>query len=119
LSAATVASAFLGSADATQHKTFTTLGVIALIAFGLVVLLCILVLWPTGKWCFTHEAKGLIRAYVKPGKSLNYMYENVALASDEYRTENDKHLGRRFLAFRVACGALGVDIALWLIDLHL
>jgi hypothetical protein len=118
LSAATVASAFLGSADLADHKTITTLGIIAIVAFGAVVVLCVSVLWPTGKWCFTHSASGLIGAYVKPGKPIDYMHEQMALATDEYRTKNDTRLARRFCAFRLAAIAVGADVVLWIIDLH-
>jgi hypothetical protein len=118
LAAASVASAFLGSADLTRHETFSTLSVLALIAFGLVVLLCVYVLWPTKGWVFTHEAAGLVDAYIKDEKSLDYMYENVAKVADEYRTENEGKLNCQFSAFRWASLALGVSIALWLIDLN-
>lgn len=118
LSAAAVSSSFLGAAGIARHKSLTALGILAVIAFGVVVGLCTYVVWPTRNWCFSHEADGLLEAYVRKEKPLNYMYEQVALATDEYRTDNDRKLSHRFLAFRLASAALGADIVLWLIDLN-
>ena len=118
LAAASVASAFLGSADLSRHETFSVLSVLALVAFGVVVLLCVYVLWPTQGWVFTHEATSLVDAYVTDEKSLDYMYENVAIAADEYRTTNDDKLRCQFSAFRWASLALGINILLWLVDLN-
>jgi hypothetical protein len=47
LSAASVASAFLGSADLTRHPSASWLSALAFVAFAVVVVLCVYVLWPT------------------------------------------------------------------------
>ena len=78
LSAASVASAFLGSADLTRHPSASWLSALAFVAFAVVVVLCVYVLWPTKGWCFAHESGAVTQSYIKKGKSLDYMYENLA-----------------------------------------
>jgi uncharacterized membrane protein YfcA len=119
LSAASVASAFLGSADLTRHPSASWLSALAFVAFAVVVVLCVYVLWPTKGWCFAHESGAVTREYIKKGKSLDYMYENLARAADNHWTENDEKLKYMFSAFRWASAALGVSIGFWLADLQI
>lgn len=76
-------------------------------------------LWPTKGWCFAHESGAVTREYIKKGKSLDYMYENLARAADNHWTENDEKLKYMFSAFRWASAALGVSIGFWLADLQI
>jgi len=118
LAAASVAAALLGSADITKHKTFTLLGTIALVAFCVVVVLCVYILWPTKDWIFTHDAKLALDAYVEKDQGVDEMRESLAIAADKYRTDNEKKLKCQFSGFRWASLALGLSIVLWLIDLN-
>jgi hypothetical protein len=118
LAAASVAVALLGSSDISKHEGFTTLGWFAVGAFGLVLGLCLYVLFPTGGWTFTHDAKLALKGYVEAELSVDDTREGLAIKADEYRNENDKKLHCMFLAFQGASLALGASIVLWLIDLN-
>jgi hypothetical protein len=117
LAAASVAAALLGSADLTKHESLGSLGVIALVVFGLVVALCLCVLWPFGGWIFSHDADKALKAYVGQDFTLDETLEGLARKADEYRGGNDKKLAIQFWAFRLAALGLGVSIILWIIDL--
>jgi hypothetical protein len=118
LSATSISSALLGSADLTKHETFRTMTYLAVGAFCLSLLLCVYVLRPTRGWTFSHTSRGLLDAYVDKGKSLDSMHRELALAADGYRDVNDKKIKRQFRAFRWASLALGASIVFWLIDLN-
>jgi|ERR1035441_5329854 hypothetical protein len=118
LAAASVAAALLGSADLTKHETFTFLGTLALIAFCVVVVLCVIVLWPTQGWTFTHDARLALEAYVEQDRTLDETRQNLAIRAEEYRDENDGKLTWKFRAFQGASLALGASVVLWLIDLN-
>lgn len=117
LAAATIAATLLGGADALRHSKFTLLGGLSVAIFCAVVALCICILYPTSDWTFTHDSQKLLDAYVAEDKSLDYMHENLALAADVCRTENQHKLANMFNAFRWASLLLGLSIVLWLIDL--
>jgi hypothetical protein len=120
LSAASIASALLGSADLTKHQGFTTWTYFALGTFCLTLLLCVYVLWPTGGWTFVHSPNGLLTEYVTgtTPKSLDDMRKEMAKDTDRYWGENEKKIACQFSAFRWAALTLGVSIVLWIIDLN-
>jgi hypothetical protein len=118
LAATSVSSALLGSADLTRHDTFSVISICALVVFSVSVGLCVYVLWPTADWTFTHDSQLLLDAYVRDGRTLDYMRENLALKADEYRDANEEKIKQQFSAFRWASVALGLTIVLWLIDLN-
>jgi hypothetical protein len=117
LAAASVSSAFLGAQVLARHPHFSGWNIAALLSFGVVVVLCIVVLWPSGGWVFTHKIPVLLNGYVKPGKTIDYMYENLASENYDCRKNNATKCKRRFIAFQVACVALGTDVLFWLINL--
>ena len=118
LSAATVASAFLGAADLTKHAKFDALTWAAVGAFSVVVLLCIRILWPSGGWCFAHDSEKLLDEYVEKGKSLDEMHRDLARAADGHWKDNDEKIKSMFSWFRWASLFMGVTTVLWLIDLN-
>lgn len=118
LAAASVAVALLGSSDISKHEGFTILGWFAIGAFGMTLVLCLYVLFPTNGWTFTHDAKLALKGYVEAELNLDDTREGLAIKADEYRNENDEKLRSMFLAFQGASLALGVSIVLWLIDLN-
>jgi hypothetical protein len=117
LAAASVSSAFLGGQALARQGHFSGWNIAALACFGTVVALSLIVLLPTGGWIFTHQIPVLLKEYIEPGRSLDYMHENLASENYDCRKNNSKKCKRRFIAFQVACVALGADILLWLINL--
>ena len=117
LSAASVSAAFLGAKTLEGGQQFSALSVAATIAFALVVLLCMGVIWPSANWTFVHDAKKLVTVYVKNGVSAEDMERKMTLANARYRIENDEAMRDLFRMFRFACVGLGVDVILWLVDL--
>ena len=117
LAAAAVSSSFLGAEALTRHPRLSSLSIIALISFGIVVMLCLVVMWPKGRWWFTHSVEGLIDAYVKSDKSINYMHKMLARKNGDFCQRNEKKLKFRFFAFQIACLGLGVDVVLWVLDI--
>jgi hypothetical protein len=118
LSAAGVSSAFLGAADLAHHEAFGTLTIAALGVFGIVIALCVYVLWPVDNWVLVHNGKALLKAYIDPDVSIDDMYRHIAEDSTDYRTDNKGKLRYRFWAYRLACVGLGVSTILWIIDLN-
>jgi hypothetical protein len=118
LSAASVSSAFLGAADLTRHPRFAPLTWLAIGSFVVVVLLCVNILRPSEGWCFAHDSEGLLESYVDPGRSLDYMHQELARAADGYWKANDEKMKTMFKAFRVASFFMGASTVLWLIDLN-
>ncbi len=118
LSAASVASAFLGAtALEGEHDHFSALSIVALALFGLVVALCVYVLWPSKGWTFVHNGKALVETYVDKNQSIDAMRKQMTLDNTQYRVDNKAKIDCRFLGFRLACIGLGADIILWLIEL--
>jgi hypothetical protein len=65
IAAATVAAALLGAPALARHHVIYWANLSALIAFGLVVGFCLLVLWPGTKWTFAYNAATLDETYFK------------------------------------------------------
>ncbi len=116
LSAASVASAFLGALALEGTEEFSALSIAGTTAFGCVVLLCVYVLWPA-KWTFVHNAELVITTYVDKDKSLDQMRREMAIENTTLRITNKGKLDHRFIGFQLACLGLGIDVVLWLIDL--
>ena len=116
LSAASVASAFLGAIALEGMRKFSALSIAGTVAFGCVVLLCVYVLWPA-KWTFVHNAENVITTYVDKNESLDQLRKKMAIENTTQRIANKEKLDRRFIGFQIACLGLGVDVVLWLIDI--
>jgi hypothetical protein len=117
LSAASVSSAFLGAKALEGEHHFSVLSIAATATFGVVVLLCVYIVWPAKDWVFVHDGKALIDTYVTDGVSLDEMTRDMTLDNAKYRVDNGTKIGHRFLGFRLACVGLGADVILWLIQL--
>jgi hypothetical protein len=117
LSAASVSSAFLGAKTLEGTHGFSAASIAATVVFGLIVLLCVFVLWPTKDWTFTHDARALVEAYVDEDSTLDAMRREMTLDNTQFRIENGSKMKTRFLGYKIACFALGIDVILWLIDL--
>jgi len=118
LAAASVATAFLG-AEAFKLHGFWWVNVLAAIVFVGVVLLALFILMPKGGWEFTYNADVLQQYYLTEKKAtLTQMYLSMATGHAESRLSNKKLLDCRMEVFAYACGALGLDVVLWLIGIR-
>jgi hypothetical protein len=118
VSAASVSSAFLGSQAVASKQPWAGANLAAIAVFGVVILLCIYVLWPAKSWIFVHNSERLIETYLKDDTTANDMYERMTIDNARYRRKNSKRIEYRFLAFRIACFGLAAEIILWLVALH-
>lgn len=117
LAATSIASSFLGGAALNQHD-LTVLSVLAIAALLAVGGLCVAVLWPrSDAWHFTHDTNKLLEGYVDAGKSIDETRRLIARKNCELYGINKALLDPMFGYFRWACLALGVEVALWLLDL--
>lgn len=84
-------------------------------AFGVLVALCLAVLWPTGEWVFQLDPRGLIRVLdtdaVKQATTAA-LYRDLALRMHHHAERNEKRLGQRVNALRAAIATLAVDVVL-------
>ncbi len=116
LSAASVASAFLGAQAFTkEHHSIADWRLAAVIAYGAVIALAIGVLLPGSGWGFTQDAKALVDDYATADLPLDYMHESMAIEGAWARIANEAKMDRRFWAFRLACVALCASIVFWLL----
>lgn len=90
-----------------------------MVAFGAVIVLCVYVLWPAKDWMFVHNCERLIEKYCKDDVTTDDMYRQMTIDNSNYRKGNIRRLDCRFLAFRIACVGLALDIVLWLLAIHI
>jgi hypothetical protein len=119
VSAASVATAFLAGLAKAEREGLTTLGWWATAQFALVVILALLILWPTRRWIIRPNAKKLIRDYleVEPAASLDEMRRDLALHMENWIEGNSIKLRRLFIMYQLASVALGAEVLLWIADL--
>lgn len=118
IAAASVSSAFLGTSALPRGGHLNAGSVIAIVGFIAVVGLCVYVVWPAKGWVFVHNAERLITTYLADDLSADDMYRRMTLDNAGYRKRNQARIDRRFLAFRLACMSLGLDVVVWLIVLQ-
>lgn len=117
LAATSIASSFLGGAALTTHD-LTVLSVLAIVALLMVGAYCIAILWPrTDVWHFAHDTELLIEHYFDAGRSIDDTRRLIARKNSEFYARNKRLLDPMFVHFQRACLALGVEVALWLLDL--
>ncbi len=118
IAATSVSCAFLGAHVVPGKHAWSVVDIIAIALFGVVVALCIYVLWPARNWIFAHNGERLIGKYFRDHVTLEEMYKRMAIDNAQYRQENRKRIDYRFMAFRIACLGLAADVVLWLLALH-
>lgn len=77
IAAASVSSAFLGAATIRGSHSLDDGSVAAIVVFGVVVALCIYVLWPAKDWVFVHNAGHLLHRYLTDDVTPNEMYQRI------------------------------------------
>jgi hypothetical protein len=115
LAATSVSSAFLGAEALKRHQAGYGLNLAGFAVFGVVVLICLLILWPRG-WQFAYDATDLDDAYVVKREDPTQACRSMAQGHTTHRRANGTKLKRRFIAFQLACVGLAADIALWLLS---
>jgi hypothetical protein len=105
IAAATVSSAFLGAQALGSKRALSAAAILAVVAFGAVILLCVYVLWPAKDWTFVHNGERLIETYCKDDVTTDDMYRQMTIDNSNYRKGNRRRLDWRFFAFRMACVA--------------
>ena len=134
LSAGTLATAFLGGVrslglfrtvvpPATPGEVITTglpLWQLAILAglFVALVVLSLVVLWPTGEWAFQFDPSGLVRVFDASdlkAATLAALYRDFAIRLDGYAKANGRRLELRVAVIRAAIATLGVDVVVLLV----
>jgi hypothetical protein len=117
LSAAAITSSLFAT-QVLRHGSPSCLTWNALVAFVVVGVATLYVLWPRHGWRFSNNVPKLLSEWVdKDDASINVMRREVAVFNQGAYFDNQELLGRIHLAFQVASAALGVEVVLWLIDL--
>jgi hypothetical protein len=117
IAATTVASAFLGAAALERHHVTYWANIAALILFGLVIVLCLCVLWPSDDWAFVYSATTLDETYYQKDVDATQSCRSMAIGNAAHRDTNKSKLKWRFGFFRFACIGLTADMILWLVSI--
>ena len=117
LAAVSLSTAFLGDRALDQTKGYPAWAIVGLTAFCVVVIACLVVLWPVKWLAASLNARTLLNDYVdsKPPYTIDSMRRKVAEDAQDGFAKNEKKLKWRYWAFALSCFALGVDIAAWLL----
>lgn len=118
LAAASISSSFLGG-QALSGEGLTPWSWFAIGALAAVGLCTILVLLPRRNWFFSNDVQTLLNGYVnhEHPATLDEMHVAIATYNQEHWTANQKTLNKLFAFFRVACAALVIEVAFWLVAL--
>jgi hypothetical protein len=116
LGAASIATAFLGSAAAPE-RGLRGWGLVATCCFAFVGLLTVLILLPLKRWHFTLDPPKLVRMYREVPVSEDELYEDAAHSLNTYRRENSDRLERLYWAFRIASLLLVAGVVAWILQL--
>lgn len=117
LSAAAITSSLFAT-QVLRHGSPSCLTWNALVAFVVVGVAALYVLWPRHGWRFSNNVLKLFSAWVdKENASIDVMRREVAEFNQGAYSDNQKLLGRLYVSFQIASAALGIEVVLWLIDL--
>jgi hypothetical protein len=117
IAAASLTTAFLGSA-ALEHAAFDTLSAIAVMAFVGVLVLSLWIIVPRAGWAFSLSADTLLDDW-QGGRcgDISDMKAFVARQIEKNWDSNDALMRAFYLRFALATALLGVDALLWTIKL--
>lgn len=120
IAAAAIASSFLGG-QALRTEALSVWSWLGLVALAAVGLSAILVLAPWGRWVFSNNVETLLSGYIRADDpaTLGEMEVRLAKFNQKHRDTNQRKLDRLYLGFRIACGALVLEVGFWLIDIGL
>jgi hypothetical protein len=117
IAAATVASAFLGSAALARHPASYWANILGLLAFIAVIGLSLGVLWPSEDWEFVYDPEVLDEDYFVGEVDVTEMCRAMSLGNAGSHQKNQGKLNGRFKLFRFASVALLIDVLLWLVGI--
>jgi hypothetical protein len=118
LAAAALSASFLGSATAEAGVRIGFWGGAALIAFGLGVALCVVVLTPKrDAWTFVNSPKHLIQQWVDEAQEGKSMHLFLAKWIEENYDANEARLNDLYRWFAAAAIAIGSSVVLGCIQL--
>jgi hypothetical protein len=118
IAAAAIASSFLGG-QALRSGGLSVWSGLALGALLVVGVAAIVVLVPRKGWFFSNNVGTLISGYIRTDDpaTLGEMEERLAKFNQGRRDANQLKLESLYFGFRVASGALVLEVVFWLIDL--
>ncbi|MBS1870546.1 MAG: hypothetical protein JSS99_12890 [Actinobacteria bacterium] len=118
LAAASVVASFLG-AEALKTSAFEGLAGLALIAFGVVLVGCIAILWPRHEWRFALGARILIEDWTgeNPCGDEAEMLKFLAQRLEANWHANKERINAMLVVFQVAACALGAEVIFWTLQL--
>lgn len=121
LSAAAIVTSFLGG-QALGTSGFDTLSWVAIVAFAVVGLASVCVLWPDDDWQFEAIPNQVIGTYIEREDGVDVplfaIHRDLALhMENSYSSNERRRLSPLRWAFRIAVIALVAEVAIWLIEL--
>ena len=120
VTAAAIATAFLGGQSLDGATSFATTTWLAVAAFALIIGLSLYVLTPRRRWGFVVSAGDLIADYVErePETTVDDMHRELALHFEDHYQANRRGLDRLTFAVQASCLLLVFEMAAWLVDLQ-
>jgi hypothetical protein len=117
-SAAAIVTSFLGGQALDAHG-FTTLAWLAIVAFAVLGVAALFVLWPDDAWEFDAVPNQIISSYIErpdePPDEIHIVHRDLALHMENSYLANERRRLRPLRwAFRLSVVALVVEVALWL-----
>jgi hypothetical protein len=116
LTAASVIASFLGG-QALTRAGFSAWVVLALVAFGVSVVLCIYVLLPKKRLIFVMNAPKTYNELYEADDDEEEIYRKLAYWLESFRQDNEAEMGRLGFVFRIAGVFLLVELVLLAIGL--
>ena len=116
LTAASVATSFLGAAALRDSEQAGRWAVAAVCLFALVGSTCVALLWPLAKWRFRFGTSQLLKDYVEAPSpaDLNEMFRDLALHLEANYGHNKKRIDIMWIVFELAAGLLFLEVIAWL-----
>lgn len=120
VTAAAIATAFLGGQSLDGATSFATSTWLAIFAFALMIGLSLYVLTPRRSWASVTSAGRLIIDYVEreTPTTVDDMHRELALHFERHYQANTNGLDRLAVAVQVNCLLLVCEMAAWLVDLQ-
>lgn len=117
-SAAAIVTSFLGGQALDAHG-FTTIAWLSIVAFAVLGVAALFVLWPDDAWEFDAVPNQIISSYIErpdePPDEIHIVHRDLALHMENSYLANERRRLRPLRwAFRLSVVALVVEVALWL-----
>lgn len=118
IAATAISTSFLGGLVAEREEAFGGASVVAIVAFGLVVVLTLLILLPLWTWTFEVNAETLIEVLEGPEPpDQTELLRSEALWLKRFYDDNQKKINWLYAILVVAAVLLVVEIIAWLFAL--